>query len=338
MGLMNFEDDVLTPIRAHLGRNIQVPSGAEWRVEQRPDGVSLHLDIDARALSQNFQTDLAAAPSFLICLSYWLERATGSRVSASVHVSGEAPSEGTRKLHWNRATFLLDQFQAVLSERLTFHPPGAWRWPRSPMLNSATDERTVEATIDARPEHVLETFLCRNNAAKDELAALIGPIGPLARQLPLGLFEGRVAAACRWTPGGNSQIDLWAPSADGRTVHLFELKADGNMHVGILPEAFCYSRLMHHVRVGLVDGTKVAGDSAALDAVRAAERIKMWLVVPSVHPLLLTRNASPLEWLNAGMRQDGVEIGILPIAIKDGVVGRWLTDERWPPTVSQRLP
>src|SRR5450432_3350320 len=116
-GLMTFENDVLKPVRTHLGRNIQVPAGGRWDVEQHADHLALNLEIDVGSLSRDFQTDRAALPSFLVCLSYWLERARGQKVTGSIRVLGEPPSESGSWLHWNRAAFLLDQLQLVLAGR-----------------------------------------------------------------------------------------------------------------------------------------------------------------------------------------------------------------------------
>jgi hypothetical protein len=115
---LTFENDVLKPVRIHLGSNlIQVITGGRWDVEQHADRLALHLEIDVGSLSRDFQTDRAASPSFLVCLSYWLERATDQKVTASIRVLGEKPSEGGSLLHWNRAAFLLDQFRRVLAGR-----------------------------------------------------------------------------------------------------------------------------------------------------------------------------------------------------------------------------
>jgi len=326
---MTFENDVLKPVRTHLGRNIQVPAGGRWDVEQHADHLALNLEIDVGSLSRDFQTDRAALPSFLVCLSYWLERARGQKVTGSIRVLGEPPSESGSWLHWNRAAFLLDQLQLVLAGRLTVRVEQPWQWPPAPMLNVAKGERSNLAG-NSNPEHVLETFLCRDDPARELLCAAIGRIGPVVRQLPVGLFDGHVAHRSRWTPGGKSQVDLWATSEDGSTVHLFEIKANGNVPLGILPEAFYYLRLLHHVRVGLGNGVRIAGNSPALDAIRAAQRLKIWLLAPNIHPLVLASGESPLAWLNEGMKDDGAEMCILPIELRDGVLFRCRVDERWP--------
>ena len=172
--------------------------------------------------------------------------------------------------------------------------------------------------IGTASEHALETSLCDTLRAAEEFEP---PIGPPQRQLPIGLFEGAVRRGNEWTPGGRSQVDLWAMSRDLKTLHLFELKRSGNTPLGALPEALYYARLLHFFRRGTPDGRVIAGTSTALDLVRCAERIQMWLAVPHIHPLLLHEGRSPLSWLNGGMREEDVALGI--VQLETDADGRW---------------
>jgi hypothetical protein len=163
--------------------------------------------------------------------------------------------------------------------------------------------------------------VCRSEAAVAGFSARVEPVLPFQRQLPVGLFDGAVARAQRWTPAGHSQVDLWTPSRDGRAVHLLELKARHggrpNAPLGILPEALCYLRLLHRIRVGLPHGRRVAGDGQGLRAIRACERLVVWLATPGLHPLLLHRGDSPLAWLASPLRKQGCELGILPVEVDE---------------------
>lgn len=151
------------------------------------------------------------------------------------------------------------------------------------------------------------------------------PIGVRGRQLPVGLFTKVVSKPTQWTPAGASQVDLWALSPDRVTLHLFELKVEGNMPLGILPEALYYTRLLHYVRTCGVDGRIVRGEGE-LDRILRDERspirqISMWLSAPRIHPLLGPRftegkgtkiRATPLERLNDAMSIDGVQFSVAP--------------------------
>ena len=190
------------------------------------------------------------------------------------------------------------------------------------MLNAPLVERPSTHAHDPLSEHALEVQVA-NSASL--LAAFPEPLAALHRQRPVGLVAGRVAAASAWTPGRASQVDLWGCSPDGRVAHLVELKTVKNTHVGILPEALYYARLLHHLRTG-----RVAGGGDALASIRGAERLVMWWVAPAYHPLVYLAGRSPLASLNAGMVADGVELRILPIELDASGVRRWRAAERWP--------
>jgi hypothetical protein len=64
-----------------------------------------------------------------------------------------------------------------------------------------------------------------------------------------------------------------------------------------------------------------------MDIVRAAKRIRMWLLAQEVHPLLLRDGRSPLEWLNIGLKDTGLDFGILPFEL--GPPLRLQPENRW---------
>jgi hypothetical protein len=332
--MLAFERDVLEPVRRYLGRErIQVPAVGTWNVNTDRGLCRLELELDAADLVHNLQTDRAAAPTFLVCLSYWLQQTLRAWVGCRLAIRGNPPSGEAAQRHWKRSLFILDQFERTLGKRFELETSEHWQWPATPILNVPRTARAAGSTSAGRPEHMVEMFLCSDERPAREFCM---PIEAFQRQLPIGLFDGAVKNAKRWTPGGKSQIDAWARSVDGSTVHLFEIKAGRNMPLGIIPEALYYTRLLHYARVGLDDGRKILGDSIALDSIRSCQRLQMWLVAPSFHPLLFNRNRSPLEWLNDGMRQDGVELRIMPF--EEGQRepwSRWSTEWQWPAPVDR---
>src|SRR5689334_1258545 len=126
-------------------------------------------------------------------------------------------------------------------------------------MNAALSDRTADAHDGAKPEHRLETSLCRSPDARRGFEMIAGAIDGFRRQLPVGLFDGTVTKGSAWTPGGKSQGDLWARSSDGKVLHVFELKAAKSIPLGIVPEALYYARILHHVRTGLDDGRTIIG-------------------------------------------------------------------------------
>lgn len=334
--MIDFHKAVLVPVRKHLGRKIQIPKRARWSFVEDDSGGTLQLDVDAAALAKNFQKNLPATPSFLICFAYWLERATGSSTKCRVVVHGPPPLKRKDLLHWRRTLFILEEIESQLAPRVEVHVEDRWNSPGNPVLNAPRGKRKSSKSKVAGLEHVLETSLCSSTAASDAFARAVHEIDRFERQLPLGLFGDRISRATAWTPGGKSQVDLWARSADGSTVHLFELKAldrrgKPNAPLGILPEALYYGRLLHHARVGLDGGRAITCNATASQAIQAARRLVVWLVAPDYHPLVFSKGRSPIEWFNTATRASGFEMRILPVDLaEDGSWRSWRFDEAWP--------
>jgi hypothetical protein len=320
-------EEVLEKVRGHLkNRRLRVPTtGMAWSVTDTDHDTGLHLTISAAVLGRNFQHDSAAAPSFLICFAYWLEQVYSSvgderRVKCRVEITGDSPI-GNALLHFRRSLFLLAQYQTALPARFDVNRLHRWEWPPATlMLNEAGSRAETESTREGGLEHRYEKALCND----DLWSGFPTSVERVRRQFPVGLFNGPVGLGNEWVPAGKSQVDLWATSPDRKTLHLFELKAHGNEPLGILPEAVYYARLLHYARTRLSDGRQIEFSGDGANALRAAARIEMSMIAPSVHPLLLHDGHSPLEWLNEGMRADGVEFRI---ALFKGVPGQ--PDFKW---------
>lgn len=316
----------LDALRARMGvRRIDVPSSARWRIDltERP---TLVAEMDGSALEQNLQHDAAAVPCFALCLAWWFERYRflgDDKVLARVELP---PGWSPAGEHGRRSAFLLRELALLLPERFAISPAPALAWPTAPVLNAAIADREAGARPEKGGEHAIEVTLTRQSDIPAQFAP-IDAVEPFRRQLPLGLFDGVVSRDTRWSPGGASQVDLWTRSLDGRTIHLFELKRNDNRKVGIISEALWYARLLHRVRTRGLDGRDVIGGGPAIDEIRRAARIRMWLLAPDLHPLVHHEGESPLTWLRDAMN-DGVTIGVLPYEWDDTRV-RLRPDLRW---------
>lgn len=299
----------LDQLRPRMKRSIKVPSSSRWRVDLTVQPTVV-VAMDAPTLGRNLQSDAAAAPCFALCLAWWFEhfRLFGdSPVCARVELpTAWAPTT----VHENRSAFLLRELAHLLPGRFACAPTPGFSWPEKAMLNAALADREAIASPQSRGEHAIEVAFTRQPDVPAQFAA-IDAVEAFRRQLPLGLFDGAVSRDTHWSPGGASQVDLWSPSCDGRTVHLFELKKDRNSKVGIIPEALWYARLLHRVRTRDFGGRDVQGGGPEMDTIRRAERIMMWLLVQDSHPLVLLGGESPLAWLRDAMTNSGVSIGVL---------------------------
>jgi hypothetical protein len=328
----SFTNVVLKPVRALLGPRIRVPSEADWDFD---DAIGeIVLTLPAEALERNLQTQLAASPSYLFCLGYWLEYQTGRPISCLLRVASRTSANRPSLPHWRRSVFVIEQFVLAADGRFRVTMGGGlprWEWPKEPLLNVATRDRSNAASAAQGKEHLLEVSLSNSDEARLDFGANVGPIRRFLRQLPLGMFDGQKSREGQWTPGGKSQIDLWTSSKDRETIHLFELKAEGNSPAGMLPQAIYYACLLHYLRVGVGDGKTIAGADRSLDAIRSARRIQMWLAGPGIHPLLLNDGKSPLERVNAAFASGDLAFGILPLELNaDSQWSRWCWDRRWP--------
>lgn len=314
--------ELLQIVRGETGRKILVPSGGDWSVEEDGGRARIVVGLTPAQLCENMQNNAPASPFYALCFAWWFERATGQPADIGVKVIGTAPTEPAALLHWRRSHFLLAELRAIFGSRFRVDPAPAWTWPLKPVFNHPLSIRSATHEHSPLSEHALEVQISNSRELQ---ATFPDSIWPIARQLPVGLFAEKVAAKTAWTPGGSSQVDLWARSTDGRTVHLIELKTRGNSELGILPEALYYARMMHHARKG-----RIGGISPAIPALRGAERVVMWLAAPEYHPLVFLDGRTPLAWLNEAMAADNVELRVLPIELADDGCKAWRLAEQWP--------
>lgn len=324
-----FDEVICAPARKLLGRPVRLPSAGQWEVLREGGATVLSLTLPAQVLGTNLQENPAATPFFLLCFSYWHWKRTGEEPLMRLTVTGPPPSSGTALLHYRRAWIALEALEVALGDRLEVSGAPAVRWPHDPVVNAPLVKRDSSEHGGRGREHQVEVQLTREAGLASSFSRSVCEIAGFRRQLPLGLFDGRVAEDAHWTPGGGAQADLWSTSPEGDTFHLFELKVSGNMRLGVLPELLVYAWILHRVRSGLPDGRSITGGGDGADAVRGARRLSAWIMAPEVHPLLLSRGNSPLEWFNESFREN-LELGMVFYRDggADGLQG-WEPERTW---------
>jgi hypothetical protein len=323
---VNFDLDVLQPLRRWMRpHNLRTPGGSAWAVLDLGDaGVEIDVAMPATSFELNFQDDLPAAPFFAVCLAFWHERRTGRRTRARVRIEGVP----TDSLHARRLRFALHELSGALLGRLEVEPSFAWPLPDRLSMNRQKADRGTPTQRGPSSEAALERLIAGSAALLEDFSSRVAPLAAFHRQLPLGLFAGDLVSENAVLPHGAAQVDLWGASPDGRVLHLFELKTQKNARMGIVPEAFAYARLLHHVRNG-----RIQGDGPGLVAARQAESIVMWLIAPKYHPLVLFGGETPLSWINARMAAERVELRILPFSLADDGTIAWLPERGVPAIV-----
>lgn len=112
-------------------------------------------------------------------------------------------------------------------------------------------------------------------------------------QLPVGLFiSGEVSKVNTLTPRGASQIDLW--QLYDRTMHIYELKVEGNETIGIISELMFYVCTTRHIVNGLIkypDLTKAKlyrhlKDFASAVKNKEIDRVVGYFTAAKFHPLI----------------------------------------------------
>ncbi len=101
------------------------------------------------------------------------------------------------------------------------------------IASGAAGSKKREVDENAVEERMAEPGLLRKIVKNIDIG-----VNSVYRQLPVGLFDGKVSTVNRVFTGGSSAIDLWTESGDEITV--VELKTK-NVMMGIVTEIFFYS-------------------------------------------------------------------------------------------------
>ena len=290
---MSFRTEIVRPIAKATGRNIRLPSKAGQFEHFTESGAPvLQLTTDQETLAGDLQSDEVAGPFFLACFGWWTEHLGAPAPRLRLVVEGADWEFGPNQ---RRSWIALEALQQALGDRLEIRGWPARLWPRSPVLNHSELDRD-ELKPSRKREALCEAQLCEERQHARPLG-----LHRLYRQLPIGVFEGKVSTTTAWTPGGSARADLWGVGLDG-AFHLFELKVGKNIKVGILPELFAYAWILAMVRSG-----QILARGPAAEALRAAPRLHAWTLAPELHPLLHHEGRSPMEWMGEG-RGDAMRI------------------------------
>lgn len=327
-------DDILRRIGDHIGvdqpRSL-LPSGSDWSCVEDAEGrVVVRVEMDAGLLDGDIQADGPSSPSRALCFAAWLTE-LGTPARAEVVVHGR-PAEDNQLVR--RSLFLLNEYERLLPDLFGYSCDAAWAWPPSPVFN--VEGRRDPSRAPAGGERRVVWDLINSPTAVTELTRLFGPIETPQDQLPVGLFQGKVSAPTAWTPGGGCAADMWTVTHDGRDLHLFEVKLRGNEPLGVLPEAFYYTRLLAYVRDDAEIRFRPSG--VGMNAARACARVFMWLSAPKLHPLVFhpEHGSPPLRRLGEALAPRQVQLGVLPL--RQGADLGFAVDRCWAPNDAMPLP
>jgi hypothetical protein len=264
------------------------------------------LRITAAAAKKNMQEDAAAFETWALAM-----RAAGASI---ITLSWEAGA--THGPHGRRFLYRAQRFAQLcpwfrLAEELppVLEPSDR----RSFVLNVASiarRERVSSESFDvAASEREIETALAGHPTISEDFRKALG-LDFVARQLPIGVFEGKVAKVNGVFTGGKSAIDLWGPR--GGRLAIFELKNSGNVALGAVSELFFYAMVMRDLQRKLVAVHPPKEATENYDALRTTAGVDAYLLAPRFHPFLA--NGAILRILDEHAAPADVRFGLIRLA------------------------
>jgi hypothetical protein len=156
--MSSFDATVCAPVRAHLGRNVRLPSLGTWDVSTERGAPELSLELPHALLGENLQTNGPATPFFLMCFGWWHARLTRTDPHLRVRIVGDPPTDDSAVRHLRRARIALEALTAALGDRLVVEGLRGDPWPAAPVFNAPNQVRGSDLGGKG-PEHRVEVQL-----------------------------------------------------------------------------------------------------------------------------------------------------------------------------------
>jgi len=325
-GADNLNQNVLTQLQENYhhyaqthsqpNRNIKLPS--TLGIERAGD--ELRLQLSARSVTANMQTDAAAVEAWAFVLRLWLGKESVRRIV----VDWEAPPK-PHDGHYERFLYRVAQFQSLFPDWFEVADPRKLAMRRtlteqSLILNVASG-KTTSSPKTTSPEYKLESELIASEPFRRHFGLKAGLVD---RQFPVGLFANTVSAKTHVFTGGKSAIDIVGLGEDGR-FFIFELKVGGNISVGTLSELLLYTGL---IREAAQNPPRIRFGSAKLGSracvhphhVQHCTGIAAVMLAENLHPLLEHPELLPALNSAAEARWNCVP-GAKPVCFSKALIG-----------------
>ena len=287
---------VLNELKEASGNNrIRIPSQISFDLNDKV--CNIHMTADT--VCENCQSDYAAFDGWALVLRAWL--------GCSISFSWDTLTSRTevQERHYQRFLYRLIHLSSAVdwftikkgcrsllsaSEVLNHNGSNKKRLGFF-VVNVPIQGRDKKIDLRSRPlerltEEELE-MLFYNKPKRLFLAAGINEQSERLRQIPIGVFEGRLSNATRVFTGGTSMIDLGA--IDKKTLALFELKRPSNIKVGAISELLLYAHIMRDVQTGIFRYPE-DHSSGIENKISRSNRIKAFILASRLHPLLDNRD------------------------------------------------
>ncbi len=213
------------------------------------------IEMDSRAsgpcAAENMQTDSASFEGWCVVIKSILPE------TKSIYLKWGVPEESSAG-HWRHYQRFLYRVNRFQDRYRWFHPINEYvkdmrirsdaekGYYKVNLPTKARDSVRKGKEGELRSERDIEVDLVKSpNLLKSMSGATV-----IGNQLPIGVFEEKVARETAIFTGQASAIDLWGTNEESKTLSIFELKKPGNTKVGAVSELFFYAMVMKD----LVDG------------------------------------------------------------------------------------
>lgn len=303
--------------RLEMAFNSKLPKGKGARrvrfPESRDDGrfliygESTHVTVQlgVQATMGNMQANSSCFEIWCLALHEICEIST-------VELAWKVP-EHVSDPHYQRFLYRVRNFLSLFDWFCVANPhlldtsriqPGANLRLNAPAVRKGSDD------LIASGEAALERACLKDPNFFDFFGCAEGLVG---RQLPVGVFQDKVASSAMVLPGAKGAIDLYA--IENGCFWLFELKAGDNIPPGALSEILFYTSLMRDLCRGIVQPTHEVGRMIA-----ESREIRAWIVGHKIHPLLdsdLSSIPSALQYaIDSKWSLDGPRVTLQSVALQ----------------------
>lgn len=274
----------------HLLKKITSTAKLPSQLDFEVSGNCLYIKVSERGVVANMQYDSSAFEGWAVVIKAAIPEVE------SVILDWEDPKytpekKGAQKAHYNRFLMRVANFKRGYS----WFNIAERRKEAVDTVQDLLESKTLVVNFPKKPcstevdkEKKPEAYLER------ELVKLWSKSVPVTdEQLPLGIFtSGVVCKKNTFTPGGESQIDLW--QLYDKTMHIYELKVKDNDAIGIISELMFYVCTIRNIVNGLInypDLTKAKPyrhftDFANAVKNREINRVIGYFTAAKFHPLL----------------------------------------------------
>lgn len=276
----------------------------------------VQMHISENAINQNMQSDDSAFEGWALVLKRWCK-------CEKVSISWESKKESDiDNGHYQRFLYRVSNFSKDFKEWFSVESESAGllndlkiKESGSYLLNSPANNRKTTHSLNENSNKEKDLELKFTKPPWSEKLQEMTGVGKINRQLPVGIFNGKINKDSSIFTGGKSAIDLWGIYENNNDLLLFELKGKKNIKIGIISELYFYSCIMRWLKSGSGQ-LKHKKPNDQLQKMAKPGKIKAYFLVPKIHPLI---DSKLVRILNDGL-SSGIEFDCLTFEEKSGEI------------------